>query len=53
MKSIILLVVSVIVMHNNQDMNVAYWMAVIVMLVSAFKIANRLDHECNRNSKRH
>lgn len=30
-------------MHNNQDMNVAYWMAVIVMLVSAFKITNKLD----------
>lgn len=47
-----ILITSVIVMHYNQDMNVLYWVAVIFMLISGFIIANRLDHECNRNTER-
>lgn len=38
-----ILIASVLVMHCNQSMNVLYWMAVIAMLVSAFKITNKLD----------
>lgn len=38
-----ILIASVLVMHYNQDMNILYWIAVIFMLVSAFKITDKLD----------
>lgn len=55
MKNLLPLSVSAIAMHYNQDMNTVYWMAVMVMIVSSWRIAKELDNygRAKRNNRQH
>ena len=50
MKTIIIAAISLLVIHVNQDMNIAYWIALVTFFVCAFRMAYKLD-SFNLNKK--
>lgn len=51
-KTFIILAIALIVMHFNQSLNVAYWVALAVFVITSLRAAYKLDRD-ERNSESH